>query len=665
MDSTITQDIVLVEVEVIGIDITNPISKTITITDHQGEITMEVPEGKNRVIRITGKNQAGITQAVIKGYVDVIGGDKVPATVNWHTTPVGEVIEKLIRLDYNGIEEYNPGKLQVKVDSVVGTRDIHSIVFNTAGIADYIIENEDNPADISSFISYTTLVVTDDGDCTADGSQLHASWILSDGQSGGVEYEYAIGISPGGTDIVNWISVGTNTTVMKTGLSLTPGQTYYFSVRATNQTGLSSVGNSDGIVYQSLQIDVTPDSLTFSAVSGGVNPDAKKLSITNSGCGTLEWSITDDADWLSLTPTFGDSVSEIDEIIVSANISGLGDGTYNATITITSTMALNRQETVPVTLSVAEPFSITLISPDGGEKILGGSSYDIVWQTTGSDIHHVELLYSTNGGLTYPNTITASTAENGIYRWSPVPSLDSSTVRIKAIAEDGSNRELASDTSDSDFIIDSTAPTAPIVRDEGNESRDTTLVFSWDRVNDTSGIVGYELQVSTTPGFTEVIATKSAAGSASEVTVTWEDGVGGGNTYYARVRAQDGMMLWSEWSGTTDGIAVNPPKTSVFVVDGAVTRSGNPAQDGLVVIVNMIRGGNIIATSETTTGRYGESGRYTVTFLDFTDNSAANVGDVVEVIVKDGNGVEIGRNTHVVLEEDIEDKKAKVDVTVN
>ncbi len=97
----------------------------------------------------------------------------------------------------------------------------------------------------------TTPVVSDDGESTTDLTQLHASWTSSDAESGVTEYQYAIGTTSGGTDIVNWTSVGTYTWVTKTGLNLSAGTTYYFAVKAKNGQGLwSSVGISDGIAAQ-------------------------------------------------------------------------------------------------------------------------------------------------------------------------------------------------------------------------------------------------------------------------------------------------------------------------------------------------------------------------------------------------------------------------------
>ncbi len=63
-------------------------------------------------------------------------------------------------------------------------------------------------------------------------------------------------------------------------------------------------------------------------------------------------------------------------------------------------------------------------------------------------------MYSTNSGSTYPHTITPSTPNDGVYEWT-VPLLNSTTVRVKAIAEDSSSNELTSDESNADFTIDS------------------------------------------------------------------------------------------------------------------------------------------------------------------------------------------------------------------
>jgi len=68
---------------------------------------------------------------------------------------------------------------------------------------------------------------------------LYASWSASDPDSAIDLYQYAIGTTPGGTDVVNWANTQ-ETGFDRSGLSLTLGQTYYISVRARNLGGLWS-----------------------------------------------------------------------------------------------------------------------------------------------------------------------------------------------------------------------------------------------------------------------------------------------------------------------------------------------------------------------------------------------------------------------------------------
>lgn len=94
----------------------------------------------------------------------------------------------------------------------------------------------------------TTPVVTDDGVFTPSLTQLHANWSSSDPESGVAEYQYAIGATSGGTEVVTWTSTGTTASLTKTGLTLTHGTKYYVSVKSRNGAGAwSAVGSSDGI----------------------------------------------------------------------------------------------------------------------------------------------------------------------------------------------------------------------------------------------------------------------------------------------------------------------------------------------------------------------------------------------------------------------------------
>jgi len=93
---------------------------------------------------------------------------------------------------------------------------------------------------------------------------------------------------------------------------------------------------------------------SFNSTQSGANIENKTLEIWNSGGGTLNWSLTDGAAWLSENPTSGSSTSEHDIVVVSVDTTGMSAGDYSASITIAADEASNSPQTVPVSLHVTE-----------------------------------------------------------------------------------------------------------------------------------------------------------------------------------------------------------------------------------------------------------------------------------------------------------------------
>jgi hypothetical protein len=82
------------------------------------------------------------------------------------------------------------------------------------------------------------------------------------------------------------------------------------------------------------------------------------------------------------------------------------------------------------------PFAVT--SPNGGESFAGGSSQTITWNIAGTDVApinvaNVKISLSTDGGLTYPTVLIASTPNDGTESVT-IPSTPSTTARIKVEA---------------------------------------------------------------------------------------------------------------------------------------------------------------------------------------------------------------------------------------
>jgi Domain of unknown function (DUF4082)/Concanavalin A-like lectin/glucanases superfamily/Fibronectin type III domain/Viral BACON domain/Bacterial Ig domain len=108
-------------------------------------------------------------------------------------------------------------------------------------------------------------------------------------------------------------------------------------------------------------LSVSPSSLAFSATAGGADPAAKTLSVTNAGGGTMNWTASESASWLSVSPASGTNTGTI---TVTPSITGLAAGTYTTDVTVTATGAGGSPKTIPVTLTVDPPTPPTLtVSP--------------------------------------------------------------------------------------------------------------------------------------------------------------------------------------------------------------------------------------------------------------------------------------------------------------
>ncbi len=100
------------------------------------------------------------------------------------------------------------------------------------------------------------------------------------------------------------------------------------------------------------QIDCSPARFDFEAIEGGRNPSVETLEIWNSGDGRLSWSISSDVDWISMSPSRGESRGERNRVTVSVDIDGLDAGRYRGYITIEDDTDRNQHWTVTVYLDI-------------------------------------------------------------------------------------------------------------------------------------------------------------------------------------------------------------------------------------------------------------------------------------------------------------------------
>ena len=182
------------------------------------------------------------------------------------------------------------------------------------------------------------------------------------------------------TDNVPWLSLSPTSgstpgslimTVSTAGLSAGTysGLITMTAPNATNSTQYMPVTLTVTASTSTPAIGLSPSSLSFSGTVGGANPSAQPLTVANTGSGTLTWTASDNANWLTLSPSSGTNTATVS---ASVNLSGLAAGTYNATVTLAATGATTKTVPVTLTLTASSASSATLLWSANADTDLAG-----------------------------------------------------------------------------------------------------------------------------------------------------------------------------------------------------------------------------------------------------------------------------------------------------
>lgn len=175
----------------------------------------------------------------------------------------------------------------------------------------------------------------------------------------------------------------------------TPSTTQYYFLTAFDYAGNES-RESAVVTYTPPSstppaIGASPTSFSFAATMGGTNPASQTLSITNTGGGTLSWTLSENISWLALSQTSG---SGNGSVLLNVTTGSLAAGTYTGTILISAAGASS--VTIPVTFTVSSaPVPVIRVNPTS-------LSFTAV-----------------QGGINPPTqTFTVTNAGGGTLRWS-------------------------------------------------------------------------------------------------------------------------------------------------------------------------------------------------------------------------------------------------------
>jgi len=199
------------------------------------------------------------------------------------------------------------------------TPESDSFIFDSTGI---------NISNINCSVNGTSATITYDTDETCNGK-------LSYWKDGEVTSE---ALGPDGTSHEIILS------------SLDYASTYYYIINT--EDAVSNATASGTLTFntpQELSISVSPASLNYNTTEDSISFSSETINITGSGFGTLEWTISDDADWINTSPASGSNSQAIDVAIDPSNYL---PGTYSANIIIDSNAADNPQVIIPVTLVI-------------------------------------------------------------------------------------------------------------------------------------------------------------------------------------------------------------------------------------------------------------------------------------------------------------------------
>ncbi len=164
------------------------------------------------------------------------------------------------------------------------------------------------------------------------------------------------------SESASWLAVSPGSGTNAGTVTVTPSITGLAAGTYTEDITLAAAGatGSPKTVTVTLTVDpptppalsVSPAALSFSAVAGGSNPAAKSLAISNTGGGSLDWTASESATWMSVAPSSGTNSGTV---TVTPSIAGLTAGTYSEDITLAAAGATGSPKTVTVTLTVDPP----------------------------------------------------------------------------------------------------------------------------------------------------------------------------------------------------------------------------------------------------------------------------------------------------------------------
>lgn len=151
-------------------------------------------------------------------------------------------------------------------------------------------------------------------------------------------------------------------------------------------------------------LSLSPSTLSFGAVLYGVKTQDQKFQISNTGTGTIDWTLTENSGWLSTSPTSG---SGDGSITVTVNPSGLATGFYSTSIQVDAINAFNSPLFININLDIktlsnsTPPFGV-FDTPIDGTAGVRGTIPVTGWVLDDIEASTVKIYREPGGGMVAP-----------------------------------------------------------------------------------------------------------------------------------------------------------------------------------------------------------------------------------------------------------------------
>ena len=165
---------------------------------------------------------------------------------------------------------------------------------------------------------------------------------------------------------------------------------------------------------------------------------------------------------------------------------------------------------------------ILVTSPNGGERLVEGSSFNIRWIAySPAGIDSISILYSLDGGSSFPYVIARGEANDSVYAWT-VPGVLSDSARVRVVAYDRLLKSAHDDTDGFFSVRPRISPPALAVTSFPNPFSGTVTFELALGSSQPLGCCGERGRIRIYDSKGALVATLPVAGDGATLRVSWE-----------------------------------------------------------------------------------------------------------------------------------------------